>query len=217
MDSYLIVLEREYVTYSLTNETGVEVIEPHIAPANKLRIIIDDAGLSIGRATKHSLNAQANDTLVPLQGIGFNLMDIPVKDKNPDKGIYGLAFAKISYENSEKYDQLEGGLKYLYKGIAFMDSDRVIYSLFFYVQTATSYALFIISFFLHSFWLYVILAQCAALGYGILQKRRGLQAMIQGYLTVFMEAILLPLNIAKYFFRVIMRLVEIVTNLIPFT
>lgn len=216
-DSYLIVLEREYISYSLTDDNGTEVLEPHVCPANKLRILLDDDGLSIGRSTKHSINAHTNDTLVPLQGIQFDLTDIALKPKDADKGIYDVAFAKISYENTEKYDQLEGGLKYIYKPISFVDSDRTIYTLFFYVQKSIAYALFIVSFFLNSFWLYVILAQSAALGYGILQKRKGIQAMIEGYIFVLKEAILLPLNIAKYFFRVIMRIAEIVSNLIPFT
>jgi hypothetical protein len=41
--------------------------------------------------------------------------------------------------------------------------------------------------------------------------------MIEGYLFILKEAILLPFNIAKFFITLVMRLASAIANLIPFT
>ncbi|RNI15882.1 hypothetical protein EFE42_01190 [Methanohalophilus sp. RSK] len=213
---YLIVFSRDWAVYTVSNSTGSTLLSGEV-PADKVRIMMDESDFSIGASTMHSMNTQANGTLLPARAVEYDITNVQLKEQDLNKNVKAYAWSKLSYQDTATYDDLEGGLKYIYAGLSFLDHDRVIYSVFFYLQLMVTYAIFTIGFFIHSTWLYVALANCAGLAYAILQKRKGQAAMIQGYAYVLKEAILLPFNIAKFFITLVMRLASAITNLIPFT
>lgn len=213
---YLVVFSRDWAVYSVTNSTGAELLSGEV-PADKVRIMIDESDFSIGASTTHSMNTQANGTFLPVRSVEYDITDVQLKEQDLNKNIKAYSWSKLSYQDTASYDDLKGGLKYIYAGLSFLDHDRVIYSIFFYLQLMVTYVIFILGFLIHSTWLYVALANCAGLAYGILQKRSGMAAMIEGYLFILKEAILLPFNIAKFFITLVMRLASAIANLIPFT
>jgi hypothetical protein len=74
------------------------------------------------------------------------------------------------------------------------------------------YVVFLIKFLTSSFWVYVAVAQCGALAWGILHKNRGVSVMVQKYIEAFVYFIKLPILLFKFLVEFIF---SVANRLIP--
>ncbi len=207
--------EEETVLFFWTNERlnyNVTDTEGNVYLEGDQGLGVDSCSIQISKDYIEVGRSDLNVTLFPSQGITFDLSSISYMstEEKPGRGGYGYATLRVQDENYA--NEISGPLHYLYDLIEFADSDRTIYQILYYMQQILSFLLFTVEFFLTSFWVYVAVAQCGALFWGILHKNQGVFRMIQKYIEAFGYFMKLPFILFKFFVEFIM---SIANRLIP--
>jgi hypothetical protein len=191
-ESFFLFWTKPRMYASITDTSGNTYLTEELSQVSSdCRITINEENIKVG-------NSELNTTLIPTNGLTFDmsLINFMSEEELPGRGGYGYATLRI--QDADYSNDITGPLHYIYELIDFADSDRTLYQMLLYIQIILRYMLFTIDFFLSSFWHYVAIAQCGSLFWGILHKNQGVARMIQKYIEAFGYFMKLPFLIFKF-------------------
>ncbi|SDF43249.1 hypothetical protein SAMN04488589_0501 [Methanolobus vulcani] len=205
-ETVLFFWTNERLCYNLTDTLGNTYLEGEQGlGVDSCSIEITQESISLGRS-------DLNVSLLPAQGMTFDISSISFMSAEEKPGRGGYGYATLRVQDSDYSNDISGPLHYLYELIDFADSDRTLYQILYYMQKMLTFLLFLVEFFLSSFWVYVAVAQCGSLFWGILHKNQGVFRMIQKYIEAFGFFMKLPFILFKFFVEFVF---SIANRLIP--
>jgi hypothetical protein len=205
-ETLLFFWTNEKLCYNVTDTLGNTYIEGEQGlGVDSCSIEITSEAISVGRT-------DLNLSLLPAQGITFDLSSVSFMSAEEKPGRGGYGYATLRVQDWDYSNDLTGLMKTIYEIIDFKDSDRTLYQIMYYSQLMFRYVIFLIKFLTSSFWVYVAVAQCGALAWGILHKDKGVSVMIQKYIEAFAYFIKIPILLFKFLVEFIF---SVANRLIP--
>lgn len=152
-----------------------------------------------------------NFSVYPLKAISFDLNALDVEK------VESYCVIQVTDSTVGSEQEFEGFLGWTYEKISFMDHDRILFHIMYFVQQAFGLVLFGLDFMVTCTWSYVCITQAFALFFGVLQSGSGTMAMIEGYAKAVYWSLYLPITAFAFFISLLIRVVQAAGSLIPFT